>query len=562
MRLMFAFLSLLSILLLSSVSNAQLSPGDLSKAHQSQEGLKNCQSCHDTEKQISSEKCLACHKLLGEKVQSGKGLHAGADYRKCENCHVEHQGREYNLVFWKDGQKQFDHKLAGYALKGKHWGLDCRKCHIPEHIQTFRPRLESEKVDLKSTFLGLSQDCLGCHRDEHRGQLGNNCQTCHTMDSWKPASLFDHSKTKFILIGKHSTVACEKCHKLETDKKFTDDADYLKFDYIEYSDCRDCHQDFHNDKFKQACGSCHNPVSWQNVNSAQFDHNQTNYPLLGKHVLVACDKCHRAGTSMKGLKFAACTDCHSDYHHGRFAARPNKGGCEECHTLDGYSISKFTIAEHNLSKYPLEGSHLAVPCDLCHPKIVNGNISMVKFDFKSTRCLECHKNPHKNELATYINEGGCELCHKTESWSSVNFDHNKTKFPLNGRHSQILCGRCHKLVDPGLPTANRQFKGLTPTCQDCHQDNHRGQFAITIKSDLKDIKFVDCAKCHNPENWQNLKFVHNNDSSFKLEGAHIKVACRDCHKLVGPEGQKFILYKPLDLSCKSCHGNRQMQQKG
>ncbi len=75
--------------------SAQLSPGDLSRSHADLEGLTNCQKCHAMEQQISSEKCLDCHGLLAEQIKSGSGLHATSGHDKCQSCHAEHNGRDY-----------------------------------------------------------------------------------------------------------------------------------------------------------------------------------------------------------------------------------------------------------------------------------------------------------------------------------------------------------------------------------------------------------------------------------------------------------------------------------
>ena len=63
-------------------------------------------------------------------MATGKGLHARPEYRDCKTCHVEHQGVEYELVWWgKAGKKAFDHALTGQPLSGKHATLSCEQCH-------------------------------------------------------------------------------------------------------------------------------------------------------------------------------------------------------------------------------------------------------------------------------------------------------------------------------------------------------------------------------------------------------------------------------------------------
>ena len=37
--------------------------------------------------------------------------------KDCVRCHLEHNGLDFSLLHWEPSQKQFDHKLTGYALK-------------------------------------------------------------------------------------------------------------------------------------------------------------------------------------------------------------------------------------------------------------------------------------------------------------------------------------------------------------------------------------------------------------------------------------------------------------
>ncbi|HEY7678991.1 MAG TPA: cytochrome c3 family protein, partial [Terriglobia bacterium] len=63
--------------------------------------------------------------------------------------------------------------------------MACQQCHKKEFVSQEEVRTFQVK-DPDRTFLGLSQRCLTCHEDEHRGQLGANCETCHSFEAWKP----------------------------------------------------------------------------------------------------------------------------------------------------------------------------------------------------------------------------------------------------------------------------------------------------------------------------------------------------------------------------------------
>ncbi|MFZ0389149.1 MAG: cytochrome c3 family protein [Calditrichia bacterium] len=523
---------------------AQLSPGDLSKPHENLEGLKNCTECHAAGQRISPEKCLDCHKLLKQRVRAGEGLHARPDYNQCQHCHVEHQGRDYELIWWENGRDNFDHSQTGYVLEGKHRELECRQCHKAAFISE-PEKLREQKKQLDRTFLGLKTECLNCHFDEHRGQVSSVCSNCHGMDAWKPAPKFDHSKSSFPLTGKHTQVKCEKCHPVIPGLSGEADKEYLKLTNLKFRNCGDCHTDPHQSKLGNNCAGCHQTGGWQQYNSDRFSHDQTAFPLLGKHAGVQCRQCHPAGQPIGKMAFGACRDCHSDYHKGEFAERADGGACEVCHTVHGFKPAKFTIADHNQTGFPLKGAHLAVACIACHKPVTGTIPPRISFRFASTTCNSCHGDPHKGQVDQYWKINGCEFCHSVESWQTVQFDHSKTEFPLLGQHEKTSCRSCH------LKGEELQFTELSRRCESCHQDPHFRQFATQNESG---DTVVNCRNCHTPQNWLADKFDHNKDAAFSLKGAHQYVACAKCHPVVEQNDQVFVRYKPLETACSSCHG--------
>ena len=70
---------------------ALVSPGRLSKAHASLEGVTNCLSCHAAGQQVAAAKCLSCHKPIAERIAQKKGVHRAVT-ADCVTCHVEHAG--------------------------------------------------------------------------------------------------------------------------------------------------------------------------------------------------------------------------------------------------------------------------------------------------------------------------------------------------------------------------------------------------------------------------------------------------------------------------------------
>ena len=535
---------------------AQFSPGPLSRFHADLEGTENCFQCHERGKRIARERCLGCHKALKARIEAGEGLHARPEYQTCERCHVEHHGRDFELVYWKGGMEAFDHSLTGFLLEGKHQKVPCRDCHKPAFIRDPQVR-EAKKEALDRTFLGLSRECLSCHRDEHRGQFQRPCLDCHTMEGWKPASRFDHNTAAFRLTGKHKDVPCAQCHPTVEDRRFPDDFEFVRFTGLAFRRCTDCHEDVHRGKFGTNCTKCHSTAGWKQVKPSAFDHSLTRFPLEGKHADLKCEACHKPGRPLRIERFERCTDCHEDYHRGQFRNRPQQGACEECHTVEGWTPAQFTLQDHRQTDFPLEGAHIAVPCRTCHKKEPLDGVITLRFRFVSTRCMDCHPDPHKGEVDRYIEQGGCETCHRVESWQAVSFDHSQTRFPLEGKHREVACTRCHVRENAGTPQEKIRFREVSTFCADCHKDIHQGQFETWI-ADLN-RRATACDRCHTPQNWNPVKFDHNRDSRFPLEGAHRRVPCDRCHpKEQGISGE-LVRFKPLDTECRACHGGGEVK---
>ena len=386
-----------------------------------------CLSCHIGNKYKDTPKqCDSCHKKDDK--------HKGNFGPKCETCHIE-KG-------WKE--VLFDHdKKTKYPLLWKHREAKCASCH---------------KGDLYKDKLKMT--CDSCHTkdDKHKGAFGPKCESCHLEKGWKEI-LFDHDKkTKYPLLWKHREAKCASCHKGDLYK------DKLKMT------CDSCHtkDDKHKGAFGPKCETCHVEKGWKEI---LFDHDKkTKYPLLWKHREAKCVSCHK-GDLYKVKLSSDCYSCHEkdDKHKGQEGKK-----CESCHNEQSWNKAKF---DHSQSRFPLTGKHYAVECKKCH----------VAPTFKDTKadCWSCHEKQdvHKRRLGT-----GCETCHNTRDWKVWDFDHDKTKFKLEGKHSDVKCYDCHqKPVDKKIDLAS--------TCASCHDkdDEHNGDFGRV------------CERCHVVTSWKTIK---------------------------------------------------------
>jgi hypothetical protein len=468
--------------------------------------------------------------------------------KDCVSCHSEHNGANFPLIHWQPNREAIDHAKTGFALTGRHAKLGCNGCHKAENIQA-AARSGILIKDLNHTYLGLSRDCVSCHTDEHRGQVGKDCARCHSAETWKPAFVFNHANSKYPLTGAHETVACDKCHVSIPDAK-----PYVKYTGLSFEKCTGCHTDPHKGSFSAPCESCHNTTSWTRVAQLEgFDHSKTDYPLVGKHRTVDCSSCHTRGDFKTPVAHAKCVDCHTpDPHKGQLQARSSKGECAECHTLDGWKPSTFGVKEHSTSAYPLLGKHANVECSKCHFPAGRDIVFKVKFG----QCLDCHKDVHDGQFAKAPYENRCESCHTVTDFHRSRFTvamHQNTRFALEGAHAVVPCIGCHKVGATGRVDNILPFHFEDQSCAACHVDPHNGQFKEGMAESGANGKPLGCEACHNVRSWTDAKGFDHSKTQFPLIGAHNAVACSSCHLI--PAGARKPVFKGTPVECQDCHAD-------
>jgi len=533
----------------------QISPGPLAKAHQSISGMTQCTSCHRFATAGGGIKCLECHVEINQGLKANKGYHSVVvkkdnPDKDCARCHSEHNGEKFQLIRWEPSLEKFDHNQTGYRLEGKHAAIQCKDCHNAARIQPQWQKLIKDK-DLNRSFLGLSQSCLSCHEDFHKGQLSKDCQSCHNTTTWKDVTRFDHSKTRYPLTGLHAKVACAKCHLP------AGPGQPPQYTGLKFASCVNCHADPHHGAFQKECASCHSTAGWKQLSTAgissQFDHDKTNFPLRGKHKTVDCGACHHSGNFKEPIPYKLCSDCHKpDPHSGQFAKRKDGDKCESCHTVEGWKPSTFTVKDHATSDYPLDGAHAKVECAKCH--IPAG--AATKYKIKFALCTDCHKDEHNGQFAAAPWSNRCESCHTVKTFTPSTFTlakHQKTRFVLEGAHVAVSCADCHS-AKQGRPKSSAPFHFANLACITCHEDVHQGQFNTQMNKKRRDGRVAGCEACHSVKEWKDLSSFDHDQTDYPLVGSHKAVACIDCHKPPNLETtMRHVSFKAAPKDCKSCH---------
>lgn len=363
--------------------------------------------------------CNECHLVKGKKVYKFKSV----EQKFCVDCHSNVHQKQFSPKFSAQACMQchttksfserlpFDHAQTSYKLEGGHTEVKCQECHKPS---TTAFRLSPPNISKKEMASGRShlmsrfqipdvktKQCATCHADYHRGQLGQSCQNCHTVQSWKKTT-FDHDlESRFPLNDKHASLDCKKCHI--PIRGVTTVYHNEKLPLIRYKplgqNCVDCHKDPHRGEFGKRCNDCHTARGW---NVTKDFHK--NFLLKGVHYSLECAECHKEGRKLSGLS-QDCMFCHQkdDIHHGTL---PN---CKECHTQSFWENTGF---RHSLTRFPLRGVHRTLECGECH---YQGGAQTI-YQGLDSRCESCHIKDALNATTFDHAAGGnltnCNECHK------------------------------------------------------------------------------------------------------------------------------------------------------
>jgi len=461
------------------------------------------------------EECLSCHDDYHQETLSSND---------CLSCH--------DMQAFTSAPK-FDHNSTDYQLIGKHSTVDCIACH--------EIGLRNGKEFQEFSNIPFN-DCTACHDDAHNDQIKGECKQCHTEKSFSifnGKGRFDHNTTNFTLKGSHLKTDCFSCHIQTSDPKRV----FQEKINTKETSCSSCHTDTHDGKYGNECVKCHSESNFLSLKSMDFfDHTIADYALEGMHLSVDCKQCHEERFS-KAIDFSACNNCHEDYHNDEFKKNGNSPDCIVCHTLEeGFDYSLYTLELHQTTVFPLDGAHVATPCFACH---ISEDDDRWTFINLGSECIDCHQDIHQDYISEeYYPDKTCVSCHINDTWSSIDFDHNLTNWPLEGRHIEVDCKSCHFDISENNTILTQSFNTLASKCVTCHDNIHEDLFAINGET--------DCKRCHITESWFPEKFDHNN-TSFPLEGRHAEIECSECHTTSIVNGKTKITYKIGKFECIDCH---------
>jgi hypothetical protein len=406
----------------------------------------DCRECHaETTKNnkefqvfagVEFDHCTSCH----------EDVHRNTLGQSCVSCHSESSFQRLN--------KRFDHRRTGFNLQGAHKKLDCAACHTDRKSLT---GLFNEYEDIPQN------DCVSCHEDIHEGRFGSDCLDCHTVNTFRykmDPENFDHDLTSFPLLGKHVAVDCRSCHTEDLTAPLAHD------------ECRSCHENHHKNEFSpdfllKDCAECHQVEGFSPSHFDIDDHDETAFPLKGAHLATPCIFCHQKGENWIYNQLSeTCVSCHEDIHKGYLSsAYYPEADCRICHSEKTWDAPNF---DHTKTGYELVGAHASVDCRSCHiPDNTDDQLAASPVFTVSSECSSCHSDEHREQFIKSDGAVDCQECHGFQNWEAVYFDHDSTRFKLDGAHLEVDCRECHYQNSDEMGTYTI-YTLNTIECSDCH----------------------------------------------------------------------------------------------
>lgn len=405
--------------------------------------------------------CINCHKsefISDPKLKLKKKTFLGLN-KECSTCHEDVHQKTLDINCAKCHTEEkfkpallFSHDQTNFELVGAHDKVECINCH----------KIEKKNGKRFQSFRDVNfNSCADCHNDVHKGRFGKDCKSCHSTISFSKVNIannFNHSKTNFPLVGKHNYVKCENCHKGSIANK------------PKYRKCYDCHEDYHKTEFvknniQTDCKECHTEQKFSPSTFTIENHSATNFKLTYAHAATPCNACH-----LKDKKWTfiiesnKCVNCHNNIHNSEISDKYfDENRCEDCHTTWSWKKINF---DHNKTEFELNGRHKTVSCAECHIIKDGSNIITQKFSKLNQNCTQCHLDIHYGQFIKNEQEL-CKNCHTNDNWKPTLFDHNATRFMLDGAHEKLRCIQCHSAINNG-ESEYINYKIKDVTCKSCH----------------------------------------------------------------------------------------------
>lgn len=241
----------------------------------------------------------------------------------------------------------------------------------------------------------------------------------------------------------------------------------------------------------------------------------------------------------------ACLKCHND--GAKQIHKTKHWNWEFTNPVTGQKLGPRNI----INNFFMSTTSNEASCSHCH---IGSGWKGNKFNFKreeNVDCLTCHDTTGKYAFKKFHTaRGNCHVCHEEIPETPGNKKHktDMNEIALNvGPTSRRTCGSCHFMggggvnvkhgdLDPSLTQPNHELDvhmdagGLDFTCTNCHSTDQHSVRGSRYDREINDIDGVttpgksaphrsSCRSCHGNRPMQNDKLNDHTD----------KVACQTCH---------------------------------
>ena len=455
---------------------------------------------------FAGEKCLTCHGACSARIAAGRACTRAPSTGVCETCHVEHQGRDVDLVWWGKVGAAFDHRLTGYPLEGKHAPSPARPATRP--VRRRQGRARRRRQNLGHTYLGLRPPaCVSRRRAPWavRGAAMPVLPRHAGLEARRPLRPREDG------LSAHGPARAPWRARSATRPSPGRGGGSSASTRASPATARAATTTSTRAGSVRPAPAATRPRAGRPAGPASSTTTAPLYPLRGRHATVACETCHAPARPLR---------CASRVHRlprrrSPRTARPprRQGSMRRLPRRVGLRRRDFDPVEHKKTGYPLAGAHLAVACDACHRPVdadalrkVPGLVVTAGPAGKTPRSASPRPSartaigtPTSGRWTAGRGKGMRRLPQGRVVEAGLLRPRQDALSPRR-RPRKPACAACHPRTDKGTPRERTRLAATPVLCSACHKDPHQGQ--------LQRAASTACDGCHGVEIWRRTAFDH------------------------------------------------------
>ena len=363
------------------------------------------------------------------------------------------------------------HRRAGTS------GADKMRDEPPQAVARDRPRA-GRRARRATTAATTSRrrragTCASCHQPVHLATFGTRCESCHASIKWVglPESIGrdNHGKTRYPLAGKHTAVACARCH---ADAAAAREAiPRASRSARAWPATPTMHKGEFAARKQGECAQCHTVAGFAPTTFGIAEHATTKFALDGKHVATPCSGVPPGAPAAARLPRRQAAVRRLSREPARHAVRDRDGAGRLRHVPQHRRLAP---AEDRSLDVAARRRARADGVRRVSRRAAAGRPARgVSAASRATaRAATTTSTPGSSARRAPIKD--CKTCHDATTFKiGAAFDHGKTRLPARRQAPAAPCAQCHAAETLRNGSTAVRWRLGYQQCKDCHANPHR-----------------------------------------------------------------------------------------